>query len=431
MFIGSQQHLDMDSFRESSGGKRIVLLYPWTHYRTLFLKKYLQRACEGLLYYRARGENISLVDWLRDLAAEFRHVFPSFGEKLLEACEGGSAAAMGHALADEIMRTSSDPLIMFIDDFDRIAVNGQFNEFLQALTDSLPEHVQIALSSSMVPAQPWNALIRQGDAVVLGNHLHRSDIYFNSEPQPKPQIEVSAFGVGTVSVNGKPIPAWDGLLPKRLFFYLMDNPLVSRDQIFADFWPHLTVKGATDIFHVTKHKISEIIGRSLGQSYECELTSYKQGFYIPNEALVRHYDVENFTDAFDRAYLTTDPHEVELFLTRAIDLYRDDFLTGSSQDWINRRRDELRRKYSEALIWLAHMAFDRRDDVQAQELFVQAKQLRPEREDIRRRLVELLLRAGEASAAREEFDALQRDIYEPLGIEMSAETAALQRQLVL
>jgi DNA-binding SARP family transcriptional activator len=426
-----QHHMDVNSFRLHSAGKRIVLLYPWTNYRTMFLKSYLHRAEEGLLYFRPRGTDLPLEIWLSDLLTEFRHVFPDFGAHLSQVLAEGDPEAIGHTLACEIETITDEPIILFIDDFDRIRIDDLFQRFLAGLIDSLPDRVQIALSSSALPSCPWKQMLTRGDAVILGNYQHRSDILFNTVAKPKPQLEVYGFGEGVVLLNGRPIDNWDGVLPKRLFFYLIDNPMVTRDQIFADFWPHLSVKGATDIFHVTKHKISEIIGRALGNAQDCELTTYTQGYYIPNPQIVRHYDVENFTDAVERAYLTTDMHEVELFLTRALDLYRGPYLVNTQQDWIAHRRAALEQKHVEAAIWLAQIHYERHDDDEALRLLQMARVMRSEREDVRRMLIELHLRAGQRALARLEYERMIADIYKPLDIEMTPEAQVLAQKLGL
>ena len=42
--------------------------------------------------------------------------------------------------------------------------------------------------------------------------------------------------------------------------------MVTRDEIFETFWPGLPTKEATNVFHVTKRKISERLGYELTSS---------------------------------------------------------------------------------------------------------------------------------------------------------------------
>ena len=40
--------LSVESFRERTAGKKVVLLYPWTNYRTVFLSYFLKRTNTGV-----------------------------------------------------------------------------------------------------------------------------------------------------------------------------------------------------------------------------------------------------------------------------------------------------------------------------------------------------------------------------------------------
>src|SRR5258708_19714094 len=77
---------------------------------------------------------------------------------------------------------------------------------------------------------------------------------FNPAAPGSPQLEVYGFGGGHVFVDGVPLDTWDGPLPRNLFFYFIDHPMVTRDEIFETFWPGLPIKEPTNVFHPTKPK---------------------------------------------------------------------------------------------------------------------------------------------------------------------------------
>ena len=66
--------LSFESFRERSKGKKLVLLYPWTSYRNVFLNYYLNLKGRDVLYYRVSAEQNTLSSWLEGMVAEFRAV---------------------------------------------------------------------------------------------------------------------------------------------------------------------------------------------------------------------------------------------------------------------------------------------------------------------------------------------------------------------
>jgi hypothetical protein len=73
--------VSLESFHARAQGYKVILLYPWTNYRNLFLSHFLQSAKEGVLYYRV-PENLEGVNtWLSDLVEEFNAVGEGFGKK--------------------------------------------------------------------------------------------------------------------------------------------------------------------------------------------------------------------------------------------------------------------------------------------------------------------------------------------------------------
>ena len=99
MIVQAITRVSLSSFRERSAGKKVVLLYPWTNYRNLFLTHFLSSAKEGLLYYRIPAEVTNLTDWLRGLVDEFEAVLGGFGTHLRTQLEDGAPDMLGEALA--------------------------------------------------------------------------------------------------------------------------------------------------------------------------------------------------------------------------------------------------------------------------------------------------------------------------------------------
>src|SRR5947208_3562045 len=94
--------VSLESFRERSAGKKIVLLYPWTNYRNLFLTHFVTNNPSGLLYYRIDKGQDSLKSWLTALAAEFEQVLGGFGDNLRAALKNGKPAELAEALAADL-----------------------------------------------------------------------------------------------------------------------------------------------------------------------------------------------------------------------------------------------------------------------------------------------------------------------------------------
>ncbi len=429
MLVHDVTHVSLDSFRQRSAGKKIVLIYPWTHYRNLFLTYFLSNAQEGLLYYRVSDNQVALNDWLTGLLEEFRSVLGDFGLNLQQALADGKPARIGEALAADLKVASSEPLILFIDELDRVSMDADFNQFIRALVGALPGNVQIAFSSRLLTYQPWYDMVARGEAIVLGTDQRKDDMMFTVEQTPKPQLEVYAFGRGHALANGLPITNWDGALPRNLFFFFMDHPLVTRDEIFATFWPDLSVKEATNVFHVTKRKITERISMKITDDGNYELTQYNSGFYMPSDKVVRHYDVGDFQEAVDKALVAGSEKEEIALLSRAIDIYKAPFLQTIEMKWVVERRDMLRQMYAQALIGMARIYNRHDEDQRAIGFFTRALKETPEREDIHRQVMNLYLKMEMPDDALMQYRKLEQILSDTLRIAPSRETRELYEQI--
>jgi two-component SAPR family response regulator len=422
MLVREITSMSLDSFRERSRSKRLVLIYPWTNYKNLFLNYYLKSQGKDILYYRTSTLQNNLNQWLQGILDEFTPLPGSFGKQLTKVIESSDPKVLAKAMAADLAKHSKEPFVFYIDEFDRLPFDENVAIFFRDLLDQIPEHVQIALSSRMLAHQPWYDYVAKGQAIVLGTERHKDDVIFRVEDRVKPQLEVYAFGRGYVLVNGEPITNWDGALPRNMFFFFIDNPLVTRDQIFETFWPDLPIKEATNVFHVTKRKVSERIGLKLGDPSSYELTQYGSGFYTPSDKLVRHYDVQDFEAAADRALLTMDEREEVILLSRAVDLYKGPFLQGLEMKWMLERRAKLRTLYGQTLVSMGRIAERRGEQEKALGLYVRSLKETPEREDIHRKVMTLYLNVGMVEDARNQYLTLVQHLKETLNMEPSRDT---------
>lgn len=432
MLQQSVTNVSFDSFRQISADKKVVILYPWTNYRNLFLSYFLNHAEEGLLYYRIPSEVHDLQTFIADMVTELATVLPDFGTRTHTTLHhhGLHATQLAEALAADLsdVQTKSRK-VFYLDELDRVALTPDFLNFLETLVKHLPDDVQLAVNSRLLTYQPWIDMVKRADAAVLGTAHRRNNLMFTVESTLKPQLEVYAFGRGHVLVNGKQIENWDGALPRNLFYYFMDNELVTRDQIFGIFWETLTDKEATNVFHVTKRKITERISEQVNDHHNYELTRYGNGFYAPGDKIVRHYDVADFEAAINQAMVTLDDMGQARLYRRAVDIYKAPFLQTIDMPWVVERREKLRMMFTDALIGLGRIYKDADDPEQALGYFIRALKETFQREDIHREVMHLYWQLGRRSDAIAQYRLLQSHLQETVGIDPSRETRALYTQI--
>jgi DNA-binding SARP family transcriptional activator len=222
-------------------------------------------------------------------------------------------------------------------------------------------------------------------------------------------LEVRALGGGHVSLNGREIIDWDGVLPRSLFFYLVDQGMVTRNAIFAAFWPSLSTRDATNVFHVTKRKISEVLG--------IDLTVYWSGYYRISPQIELSYDVAQFSELAQDSAIAAMPR-AEALLNRAIRLYRNHFMMtlDSTLPWVQKRREELTNTYGDALISLAKLVEGRGHKQEALGLYLRAAAIFPHREDVAGSIMTLYHKQNMRDDALQVYDALEGELMSRLGI---------------
>ena len=417
--------VSFESFQQLTEGKKVILLYPWANFRNVFLSYFLNDATEGLLYHRIPDQSLNLVEWVGGLLQDLQKVKAEFGGNLATALDSGKADEMGAALAADLGTLDQERVILFIDELDRVPQDAQFRKFAQGLVDQMPANVRLAVNSRLLTREPWIHWVNRDEAVVLGTTHRANNLMFTKEATPKPQLEIYAFGRGHAVSNGREVHRWDGALPRNLFFYFIDNPLVTRDQIFEIFWPKLSIKDATNVFHVTKRKISERIFAQAESGESFELTNYSNGFYVPSGKIVRHYDVYDFEQAMEAALMSDDPQEKAVLYGHAVDIYKAPFLHTIKLPWVEARRKQLQVMYAEALIGLANLRAKDGQWEHALGAYARAIKEVPEREDIHRQAMQMYVNLGRGEDARQQYAVLERHLKRKYGVAPSKETREL------
>lgn len=413
---------EQQAFIDKIEGKQLVLVYPTATHRNRYLSYLMNLHGDNLLYYRAQGEQTSLQAWLEDMISQWKNRFSkSLGN--LKAPE-----KLAKFLADQL-NSHNQSFALYWDELDRVQADADFETFMRSLMGLLAPQIRVIVSSRQLSTQPWLDFIKAQRVALFGTEARSSDLIFTLEEPPRPQVDVYGFGQGRVFVNGHEITNWDGILPRNIFFFLMDTELATRDQIFSLFWPELPVKEATNVFHVTKRKISERISSSAGDGKDYELTTYSGGFYTPSNKVRRHYDVHDFENLVERAIFSDNEDDKVQLFESAINLYRAPFLESINMPWVLQHREKLRAKYVEALVGVGRISRGKQQLSRAINFFLRALREEPQREDIHREVMSLYIALNRPYDAVQQYRFLERYLAETINIKPAKETRALFEQI--
>ncbi|HRE47157.1 MAG TPA: bacterial transcriptional activator domain-containing protein [Aggregatilineales bacterium] len=196
--------------------------------------------------------------------------------------------------------------------------------------------------------------------------------------------------------------------------------MITRDEIFREFWQNLTTKEATNVFHVTKRKIKELLG--------FDLTTYQGGFYILSPKIDLRYDTALFREYVQRAGVAPDNEAAEL-LYNALELYHGVFLAPIQAAWAQTRREELTSLYIDALIALARICERDDEKLQALGFYQRANYLHPLREDAIRGLMTIHAQLGRSAEAMNIYKMLADRLAHKLKVLPDPTTTALAEHI--
>lgn len=424
-------NLNIEQFRRIVMQKKLVIIYPVISYRNVFLSYFLQSNSNHLFYYRLPYDGILLADWLEELRRYLPVTDAPFHQAALNTITGPDAPqVLGQMLGEYLQSLPRAATVLYWDEIDRTPQDNQFRAFMEALVPLIPSYVQVAINARRLDYLPWIDFIDSDVCAVLGTNYRQNNLIYTEDRPQKPQLEVYAFGQGLALINGHEMVNWDGALPRQMFYYFLDHPLVTRDEIFKVFWPQLPIKEATNVFHVTKRKIGEQITRLVADGKDYELTYYNAGFYKPSPSIERHYDVAEFEQAIERGYTTDDQQQMLEAYERAIHLYQGDYLTTLDLPWVVQRRDQLRSKFVDALIGVGRVHKEHERPHNAISYYIRALREVPLREDVHRDLMSLYMQLGRREDALMQYATLVDLLDNRLRVTPSPETQDLYEHIM-
>jgi DNA-binding SARP family transcriptional activator len=291
---------------------------------------------------------------------------------------------------DECDRVQPQTLDMVIIDLLRMLPSARIVLFSRHLPQIILNNPDIRAITQIIP---------------LNNGDWQSDPLNYEVDSNKPSLEVHAFGQGRVYFNSREITDWNGQLSRNLFFYLIDNPIITRDMIFQTFWPDMPVNDATNVFHVTKGNIQKALG--------FDLFTFSRRYYRLKDSVDLHYDVLAFHEMSQDGMLNRD----EKLLDTAYQLFKYPFLQGTIMPWVETRREELELQYSESMSILAEHKLAVGDLDAALGLNIRILSINRKREDLAERIMRLYIQRNQPCDALKIFNETAQFLRTTIGTE--------------
>jgi DNA-binding SARP family transcriptional activator len=416
-----------ESFLYHSRNARIVLLHPYSRYRSVLVARIVHAPELNTFYYALGPDDLNVQSFLSGMTHDLANQHPTFGRHVNMLPQEAWDETDKHfellldTFARDVSELSDQRFYFILDEYDRSDTADDIQQFVEGLVMRLPDNCCIILNSRTLPRLPWVSLTARGYAVLLEDTtLLRTDFYEVERQNSKLKLEVYALGPGFVLLDGTPIDTWEGHLPRLLFFFALDKSVITRSEICQAFWPELDIDQAVNVFHVTK--------RRLHKALDMDVLVHEDGYYRVNPEIAVYYDVMEFVTSLMDGRDENHSDRTASW-QRAINLYRGPFLQGHFDKWIVSRRKDFSAGYLEALSNMATYWLGKGKREHALSLYQKALAEDIHREDLHRSIMELYVTLGRRSEAAAHYQRAL-NVLQKEGLAPSSELQATYEQIM-
>jgi DNA-binding SARP family transcriptional activator len=426
MQLNERIHTAYTALIEQAQRTPVLLLHPRSHYRSVLIAKLITDDAVKTYYYALGPDDTGLRAFIESLTHEMLNQHPTFGRhlnllspKVYEDVEANLPQIL-EKFVQELEELGDVPYLFIFDEYDRSDDADDIHRFVEHLGDVLPENCHLVLNSRTLPRLPWVSMVAKNRAaLLLDDHLVEDDFY-SYKRNTAFDLEVFALGPGYVDYKGKRVESWEGHLPRLLFFFTLDKPIVTRSEICNAFWPELEIDQAVNVFHVTKRRLHKALG--------VDVLVHQESHYSINPEMHVYYDVLDFVETLVKGRNPNNPNPFDAW-QHAAKLYRGPFLQGHNDGWIDERRTAFRTGYLEALTAMADSWIAKERKELALKLYRQALDEDYKREELHRNLMVLYTELGRRSEAVAHYQELEK-AFKDAGIKVSDETAKVYKEIV-
>ncbi|GAB5492146.1 MAG: hypothetical protein Phog2KO_23610 [Phototrophicaceae bacterium] len=426
MKLNAAMNAAYEALLQQATNTPVLLLHPNSRYRSILVAMLINDENVNSFYYALGSNDINLKTFIEILTQEMLNQHPTFGRHLnllspsIFENLAENLVIVVDKFAQELSELSDDDFIFILDEYDRSDNADDIHGFIERLADVLPENCHLVLNSRTLPRLPWVAMIAKNRAaLLLDDHLVEADFYDNKRDSAY-DLEVFALGPGVVDYQGERIQSWEGHLPRLLFFFALDKPVVTRSEICGAFWPNLKIDQAVNVFHVTK--------RRLHKALDLDVLVHQDSLYQINPEFNVYYDVLDFVETLMKGRNANNPKPFESW-QHAAKLYKGPFLQGHKDPWIQDRRSAFRVGYLEALTNMAQAWVGRDRKELALKLYHQALDEDFKRQDIHRDIMQLYTELGRRSEAVAHYQELEKTFAKE-GVAISEDTSQVYSDIM-
>lgn len=239
-----------------------------------------------------------------------------------------------------------------------------------------------------------------------------------------PRLEITSFGDVQVHNNQRLVGLsdWQTREARDLFFFLLQSPPLTKEQIALAFWPDISPARLKVRFKINMYRIRQAVGQ--------DAVLFEDDRYRFNRAIHYNWDREALDKLLERIRRSAGGSEKRILLEQAIALLRGEYLADLDAEWAVHDRLKYQDIYRELVLDLAKVYLD---EGQTQDCINSARrvlQSDPLLEAAHRLIIQAYATLHDPASMTMQYRQYQETLENELGIEPSSEISALYRQLM-
>jgi ATP/maltotriose-dependent transcriptional regulator MalT/DNA-binding SARP family transcriptional activator len=404
-----------------------------------------------------RGDFATALGWWRRLLCHYHHYPPSPQEAVahlnaarcsfflsdLEDCEQHLEQAIERCRLFNLIELSREVLEAFGNVYRKRGAQARAADYFvraaRLYQESRVDHIRYALLDGQAPFK-----LELLPPEVREQLAGRAAARVSTGGSPEQAIVIDALADLTIKILGpveilrdpmKPfaVDAWTTKRTRDILCFIASRPhrRASKEEIFETFWteedPEIIIRN----FHPTVSQIRKALNSN--QPLKQSFLLYRDGDYLLNSEFIYEIDLENFDRLVSEGETALRAGQVDRGIScfeNAIRLYRGEFMQGCKDAWVAEQRSYYREQYLRLLETIVVAA--QKGNEWPRSLHFAQRILRddPFREEIHCRVMRAHAELGNRAAVKEQYKILRDLLRNGLGLEPSAGTTKVYRQLL-
>jgi ATP/maltotriose-dependent transcriptional regulator MalT/DNA-binding SARP family transcriptional activator len=371
------------------------------------------------------------------IVGELEEILQFFHSHSLFYYEAEAAIALAASFFAEGKRKEMLPHIQRVLD---LAARFDYEYWLREQIKQNPALFQDEEVIELLPLDLRESLKNSDERKVVSGELKTEPL--NTQHAPitvnSPVVDLTLKLLGPVEIYRDPSrqfapDAWTTKRARDIFCYIATSRhrRVEKETLIEAFWGEAELDAIEKNFHPTISHVRKALNSR--QTLKQNFLLYRDGSYQLNPELTYSIDTEEFSyfvAEAEKAYRDKENDRLWENIEAAHRLYRGDFMAGIYEDWAEELRGFYREQHARILKSMAKFAFREKSWTKALGFASEILREDPFREDIHALIMRVYAAQNKRTAAKEQYNKLQKLLKEELGVEPAPETRRVYQEIL-